>query len=106
MVHVHTSVFQDKNPIVRGFEVQCCPRIKTETLPIAVFLNMSSGDLQLAMVYQDYMLFPHLTVEENIRFGLKVEPIPETEADCRVSNFADLLDISDILHRYPHAQWW
>ena len=65
--------------------------------------NTPPRDRSISMVYQDYMLFPHLTVEENIRFGLKAEPITETEADRRVSNFADLLDISDILHRYPRT---
>ncbi|UWG47849.1 ABC-type sugar transport system, ATPase component [Halanaeroarchaeum sp. HSR-CO] len=54
------------------------------------------------MVYQDYMLFPHLTVEENIRFG-RIQGVSEAEIDGRVDRFTDLLDIDDLRHRYPRT---
>ncbi len=60
-------------------------------------------DRSVSMVYQDYMLFPHLTIEENIRFGLEAENYPEEEISKRVDRFVDLLDISDILHRYSRT---
>ncbi|WP_259519784.1 ABC transporter ATP-binding protein [Halanaeroarchaeum sp. HSR-CO] len=59
-------------------------------------------DRPISMVYQDYMLFPHLTVEENIRFG-RIQGVSEAEIDGRVDRFTDLLDIDDLRHRYPRT---
>jgi len=59
-------------------------------------------DRPISMVYQDYMLFPHLTVEENIRFG-RTESASAAEVDARVDRFTDLLDIDDLRHRYPRT---
>ena len=56
----------------------------------------------LGMVYQDYMLFPRLTVEENIRFGLKSRRgLSKKEIRERIDRSASLLGISHLLHRYP-----
>ena len=60
-------------------------------------------DRPVSMVYQDYMLFPHMTVEENVRFGLESEGYAETEIQSRVDEFVDLLDIGDVMHRYPRT---
>lgn len=59
-------------------------------------------DRPISMVYQDYMLFPHLTVEENIRFG-RAEDASEAEIDDRVDRLTSLLDIDDLLHRHPRT---
>lgn len=55
----------------------------------------------ISMVYQDYMLFPHLTVEDNIKFGLERNEKSEEDINQKVDELANLLDISDLLHRYP-----
>ncbi|MHC1630379.1 MAG: tungstate ABC transporter ATP-binding protein WtpC [Methanoculleaceae archaeon] len=55
----------------------------------------------ICMVYQDYMLFPHLSVHDNIAFGLRNRKMEKTEIDRRVEESADLLGISHILHRRP-----
>jgi len=55
----------------------------------------------IGMVYQDYMLFPHLSVERNIRYGLKSRKFSEEETRARVIRLTDLLGISHLLHRYP-----
>lgn len=55
----------------------------------------------IGMVYQDYMLFPHLTVENNIKFGLKSRKTTRIETSQRVSKLADLLGVSHLLHRHP-----
>ncbi|MBN2026082.1 MAG: ATP-binding cassette domain-containing protein [Actinobacteria bacterium] len=55
----------------------------------------------IGMVYQDYMLFPHLKVEANIRFGLKSRKVDKTEARRRTRELAELFNISHLLHRYP-----
>jgi len=65
--------------------------------------NRPPKDRPVSMVYQDYMLFPHMTVEENVRFGLESEDHPEEEIRARVEEFVDLLDIGDVMHRYPRT---
>jgi len=55
----------------------------------------------IGMVYQDYILFPFLTVEENIGFGLKSRKIEKDEIKRKVDELADLLGISHLSHRYP-----
>jgi len=53
------------------------------------------------MVYQDYMLFPHLTVEENIAFGLRQKNIPRDEQRAIVEEMCMLLEIGHLAGRYP-----
>ena len=55
----------------------------------------------IGFVYQDYALFPHMTVEENISFGMKSRKFPEGEVEERVSRLMDSLDISKLRGRYP-----
>jgi len=56
----------------------------------------------LGMVFQSWALFPHLTVFENIAFGLRLRKLPEEECTRRVRWAAELLRIEDLLDRYPH----
>ncbi len=58
-------------------------------------------DRNICMVYQDYMLFPHLTVEENVGFGLKVHRVNAEEKKRRVREIVDIVGITHLLHRYP-----
>jgi molybdopterin-binding protein len=55
----------------------------------------------IGMVYQDYMLFPHLTVEKNIKYGLKSRKLSKGEMSQKVDELANLLGVSHLLHRYP-----
>lgn len=55
----------------------------------------------IGMVYQDYMLFPHLTVRENIKYGLKLKDYGEEETEKRVKDLAELLNVGHLLERYP-----
>jgi molybdopterin-binding protein len=55
----------------------------------------------ICMVYQDYMLFPHLSVHDNILFGLRNRHMPKPEIERRVEESASLLGISHLLHRRP-----
>lgn len=63
--------------------------------------NIPPKDRSIGMVYQDYTLFPHLTVEENINFGLRLKKFAKREARHKVDELANLLDVSPLLHRYP-----
>ncbi len=54
----------------------------------------------IAMVFQNYAVFPHLTVFENIAFGLRMKRLPESEIDTKVKRSAELLHIEQLLARY------
>jgi multiple sugar transport system ATP-binding protein len=58
-------------------------------------------DRDIAMVFQNYALYPHMTVAENIGFHLKIKKIPKGEIDTRVREAARLLDLDDYLDRKP-----
>jgi heme ABC exporter ATP-binding subunit CcmA len=55
----------------------------------------------IAMVFQNYALYPHMTVFENLAFALKIRKIPQTEIRNRVESIADLIGLSDYLERKP-----
>jgi len=55
----------------------------------------------VGMVYQDYMLFPHLTVEQNIAFGIRWKKPHEANSKQTVLRLAELLGVDSLLHRYP-----
>ncbi|MBN1375338.1 MAG: ATP-binding cassette domain-containing protein [Dehalococcoidia bacterium] len=55
----------------------------------------------IGMVYQDYMLFPHLTVEKNIKYGLRSRKVDKKKAAQNVDELANLLGVTHLLHRYP-----
>src|SRR5258707_268012 len=62
-----------------------------------------SRDRDIAMVFQSYALYPHLSVYDNIAFGLKVKKVPKDEIDKRVQNAAKVLDLEPFLKRKPRA---
>jgi len=62
-----------------------------------------SRDRDIAMVFQSYALYPHLSVYENIAFGLKVKKVPKEEIDRRVNDAARILDLESFLKRKPRA---
>lgn len=60
-------------------------------------------DRNIAMVFQNYALYPHLTVFDNMAFGLKLRKYPKTEINKRVKEAADLLELNELLDRKPKA---
>jgi len=58
-------------------------------------------DRDIAMVFQNYALYPHMTVYENMAFGLKIRKLPKDEIDKRVKEAARILDIEKLLDRRP-----
>ena len=60
-------------------------------------------DRDIAMVFQNYALYPHMTVYQNMAFGLKLRKYPKDEIDARVQEAADILGIQDLLERKPKA---
>ena len=90
---------------------------KTTTLRlIAGFIQPSEGSIllgeedvtrvapqhrEIGMVFQDYALFPHMTIAENIGFGLKERKYSKSQIDTRVKELLDLIRLSDVGDRYP-----
>ena len=65
--------------------------------------NVSSKDRDIAMVFQDYALYPHMTVYDNMAFGLKLQKIPKDDIDKRVRDAAGILALGEFLKRKPKA---
>jgi multiple sugar transport system ATP-binding protein len=65
--------------------------------------DMAPKDRDIAMVFQNYALYPHMTVRDNMAFGLKLRKFPKSEIKERVDEAADILEITDLLDRKPKA---
>lgn len=65
--------------------------------------DISPKDRDIAMVFQSYALYPHMTVYDNMAFGLKLRKTPKDEIKRRVEEAARILDISHLLDRKPKA---
>jgi multiple sugar transport system ATP-binding protein len=63
--------------------------------------HVPSRDRDIAMVFQSYALYPHLSVYENIAFGLRVKKVPKAEIETRVRDAARILDLEQLLDRKP-----
>jgi multiple sugar transport system ATP-binding protein len=63
--------------------------------------DVPSRDRDIAMVFQSYALYPHLSVYENIAFGLRLKKVPKQEIDRRVRSAAQVLDLTQWLERKP-----
>ncbi|HNX13691.1 MAG TPA: sn-glycerol-3-phosphate ABC transporter ATP-binding protein UgpC [Oscillospiraceae bacterium] len=65
--------------------------------------NVAPKDRDIAMVFQDYALYPHMSVYENMAFGLRLHGIPKKDIERRVKEAARILDIQKFLERKPAA---
>jgi multiple sugar transport system ATP-binding protein len=65
--------------------------------------DVAPKDRDIAMVFQNYALYPHMTVYDNIAFALKLRHTPKDEIDRRVKEAAEILDITQYLGRKPKA---
>jgi multiple sugar transport system ATP-binding protein len=65
--------------------------------------DVPSKDRDIAMVFQNYALYPHMSVYENMAFGLKLRKTPKEEIDRRVKRAADILGLEEFLRRKPRA---
>jgi len=67
----------------------------------AVVNDVPPKDRDIAMVFQNYALYPHMTVHENMSFGLRLKKVPKDEIGRRVDNAARILGLADLLERKP-----
>ena len=65
--------------------------------------DVESKDRDIAMVFQNYALYPHMTVYDNMAFGLKLRKVPKDEIDRMVRDAAKILDLEKLLDRKPKA---
>ncbi len=65
--------------------------------------DVAPKDRDIAMVFQNYALYPHMTVYENMAFGLKLRKVPKAEIDKKVRQAAEILGITEYLQRKPKA---
>ena len=63
--------------------------------------ELDPKDRDVAMVFQSYGLYPNMNVYENIRFPLKVRKVPQADHDTRVMRAAEMVELTDFLHRKP-----
>ena len=65
--------------------------------------DLPPKDRDIAMVFQSYALYPHMTVYKNMAFGLQLRRVPKAEIDRKVKEAAEILDITQYLNRKPKA---
>jgi multiple sugar transport system ATP-binding protein len=65
--------------------------------------GLDPKDRDIAMVFQDYALYPHMNVAKNMSFALRLAKLPKSEIDARVGRVAEMLSISHLLERKPAA---
>ncbi|MDL2401608.1 ABC transporter ATP-binding protein [Rhizobium mayense] len=63
--------------------------------------DVEPADRGIAMVFQSYALYPHLTVEQNLSFGLRMNGNPKADTDRRVKQAAEILQITELMQRRP-----
>ncbi len=71
------------------------------TIDGKVVNNLEPADRDIAMVFQNYALYPHMTVYKNMAYGLRIRRMPREEIDKRVQNAARILELTDLLDRKP-----
>ncbi|MCW2928856.1 MAG: transporter ATPase subunit [Thermoleophilia bacterium] len=86
--------------MIAGLEV---PTSGTIEIGGRVVNDVAPKDRDIAMVFQSYALYPHMTVRENMAFGLKLRRMPQNEIDQRVAEAARILGLEQLLDRLPKA---
>ena len=84
--------------MIAGLETIADGKIK---IGARVVNNLAPKDRDIAMVFQNYALYPHKTVTENMSFGLKLRRMPKAEIDARIRRAADILHIAPISRAIP-----
>src|SRR5215218_1718688 len=84
--------------IVAGLEEPSAGRVRIGGRDVT---GLEPADRDVAMVFQNYALYPHMTVERNMAYGLRIRGLPKPEIARRVREAADLLGIGALLDRRP-----
>lgn len=84
--------------MLAGLEELSGGEIYFDDMPIS---GLAPKDRDLAMVFQDYALYPHMNIAKNMSFALRLQRAPKVEIDRKVSQVADMLNIGHLLDRKP-----
>ncbi len=84
--------------MIAGLEVITAGEIEIDG---EVVNQLEPADRDIAMVFQNYALYPHMTVYKNMAYGLKIRRMPKDEIDRRVRNAAEILELTEFLNRKP-----
>ncbi|MBC7217879.1 MAG: ABC transporter ATP-binding protein [Candidatus Caldatribacterium sp.] len=84
--------------IIAGVEVPTAGEVYFDGVRVT---NWAPEDRQVAMVFEDYHLYPHLTVRENLASSLRALKLPRRDQEEKVEQIADMLQIRHLLDRYP-----
>jgi len=84
--------------MIAGLETISGGEIYIDDKPVK---NLEPKDRDLAMVFQDYALYPHMNVAENMSFALKLQKKPQAEINKKVKEVADIVGLTDFLTRKP-----
>ncbi len=84
--------------ILAGLETPSAGEIYFDDEPISA---LEPKDRDVAMVFQDYALYPHMNVAKNMSFALRLARVPKAEIEEKVKRVAGMLNIQDYLHRKP-----
>jgi len=84
--------------LIAGLETVTSGEIYIDDRPVSL---LEPKERDLAMVFQDYALYPHMNVAKNMSFALRLEKRPKKEIERRVAEVAEMLGLTDFLHRKP-----
>ncbi|PZM65283.1 ABC transporter ATP-binding protein [Paenibacillus dendritiformis] len=85
--------------MIAGFELPTAGEIRLDGVNVT---QLPPNKRDLNLVFQHYALFPHMTVEQNIQFGLKMKKIPQAEQRERIAEAIRLTQLTPLAARYPH----
>jgi putative spermidine/putrescine transport system ATP-binding protein len=84
--------------MLAGFETPTNGEIFLDGNPIS---KIPPYEREIGMVFQNYALFPHMSVKENLGFPLEVRKIPKSEREDRVKKVLDMVELGDFANRFP-----
>jgi ABC-type sugar transport system ATPase subunit len=84
--------------MIAGLETPTSGQILIDNRPVA---HIPASQRDIAMVFQNYALYPHMTVYRNMAFALKIRKVPKETIDAQIRQAAQVLNIEPLLDRYP-----
>jgi len=86
--------------LIAGLEVPSAGTITIDDIPVN---NIAAKNRNIAMVFQNYSLYPHMNVRQNMAFALKMQKLPRGMIKQRIKQMAEMLGIKDLLNRRPRT---
>jgi putative spermidine/putrescine transport system ATP-binding protein len=84
--------------VIAGFVRQAAGRVRVDGAPID---HLPANRRNIGIVFQNYALFPHMTVAENVAYGLRARGVPSAEVQARIARFLDIVQLGAFRERLP-----